>query len=45
MVHQVEQAPAPPSRASFSLERFSTGRDPDAVMVLPNGSVIEPETK
>ena len=41
IVNRVERpSNASPARVSASLERYSGGRDPDAVMVLPDGVVI-----
>lgn len=47
IVHQAqaERPSAAPSRTSASLERFSTGSDPDKVLVLNDGSLWKDEPK
>ena len=40
VVASVERPSANPARVSASLERFSAGRDPESVMVMPDGVVI-----
>ena len=39
MVHDCERPTTSPGRVSASLERFSTGYDPDRVMVRDDGQV------
>lgn len=45
IVDRVERPSANPSRTSASLERFSTGVDPDAALVMLNGTVIREDLK
>ena len=45
MVDRVERPSTNPGRTSASLERFSTGTDPDLAIVMPNGSVIREDLK
>lgn len=45
VVASVEHPSSNPARTSASLERFSSGRDPERVMVLPDGVVIRDDLK
>lgn len=45
IAHNVERRSAGPARVSASLERFSTGNDPERRMVLPDGTVIREDLK
>lgn len=45
VVANVEHPSCNPARTSASLERFSTGSDPERVMVLPDGVVIREDLK
>jgi lipid-binding SYLF domain-containing protein len=41
MIHMCERPSASPARVSASLERFSTGYNPDQVVVMENGQVMK----
>lgn len=45
IVHAVDRPSVNPARMSASLERFSTGRDPERLMVLPDGVIIREDLK
>lgn len=42
MVHDCERTTTNPARVSASLERFSTGYDPDRVIVQDDGKTMTP---